>query len=39
MEGCSFVAGISEFVQDQIAVREKRFGKSPKTDRELAIIH
>lgn len=38
-ERCSFVAGIDQSVLDQIKAREKKFEKSPKTDRELMIIH
>lgn len=38
-ERCSFVAGIDQPVLEQIKVREEKFGKSPKTDRELMIIH
>lgn len=37
--GCSFVAGIEPRVIKQIQTREEKFGKSPKTDKELMIIH
>lgn len=36
---CSFVANVDERVIKQIQVREEKFGKSPKTDKELMIIH
>jgi len=39
MSSCSFVAGIEPRVIKQIKVREEKFGKSPKTDKELMIIH
>ena len=39
MSNCSFVAGIDPRVVNQIHVREEKFGKSPKTDKELMIIH
>ena len=39
MTESSFVANIEESVIAQIKVREEKFGKSPKTDEELSIIH
>ena len=39
MSKCSFVAGIDQDVVKQIKAREEKFGKSPKTDEELEVIH
>lgn len=39
MSSCSFVAGLNPHVVAQIKAREDKFGKSPKTDEELMVIH
>lgn len=39
MSECSFVAGVGGKVIQQIQARQRKFGKSPKTDEELSVIH